>query len=326
MAEVILLITCLPSSLRSQPLSRAERQEKVRLEAKLSDLEITARLVPSDPVDLALVARFEKLLRSSDRSKMVTMLERIASGESVSTLTDEEATYVAEIKSQLQKYDPPEIDKQWRELVAAAPVKNLAHKLAVAEAVERAASEQLDANNIAELIGLGQQAQREGSHDWPPIINLHEADGYNFDKGSAELKPLFEGQLKTIIVPELMKLTQQYRVDVIEVIGHTDEQSVTPRPSNLDRTLVDALNGAVVPSPVHADNAGLGLSRAASVVRALLRDGRLAQAQIRILPLSAGQLIAADEKITTGRGGDEPRRRRSEIRLRGSQESLGRKQ
>jgi len=91
--------------------------------------------------------------------------------------------------------------------------------------------------------------------------------------------------------------------------------------------LLNALKGtAHVASLVHADNAGLGLSRAVSVVRSLLLDGRLSQPQYRILPLSGAQLIETDERITVGGGGDVPGRRRIEIRLRRSQESLGREQ
>ena len=157
-----------------------------------------------------------------------------------------------------------------------------------------------------------------------PIINLHEADGYTFARGKAELTPSFEGKLKGEIIPALLALTQQYRVDVIEVIGHTDEQAIAPRPSNLDWMLVDALKGTdPILSLVPGDNAGLGLSRAALVVRALMLDGRLPQSQYRILPLSGGQLIEPDERITNGGGGDMPSRRRIEIRLRRSQESLG---
>ena len=41
---------------------------------------------------------------------------------------------------------------------------------------------------------------------------------------------------------------------------------------------------------------------------------------------AGGQLIETDERLTVGGGGDAPNRRRIEIRLRRSQESLGRKQ
>ncbi|MGA2819014.1 MAG: hypothetical protein ABSE67_22540 [Xanthobacteraceae bacterium] len=147
---------------------------------------------------------------------------------------------------------------------------------------------------------------------------------YTFAKGKADHSPSFEAKLKDKIIPKLVDQTRKFRVDVIEVVAHTDEQAIAQRTSNLDWMLVDALKE---PAPgaalVPGDNAGLGLSRAVSVVRALMLDGRLPQPQYRILPLSGGQLIDTTERITPGGGGDVPSRRRIEIRLRRSQESLG---
>jgi hypothetical protein len=48
--------------------------------------------------------------------------------------------------------------------------------------------------------------------------------------------------------------------------------------------------------------------------------------QYRILPFSGGQLVEINERITSGGGGNVANRRRIEIRLRRSQESLGRGQ
>jgi hypothetical protein len=65
---------------------------------------------------------------------------------------------------------------------------------------------------------------------------------------------------------------------------------------------------------ISADNAGLGLARATAVVRVLGSDERLKG--YTLLPLSGGQLIGVDDRLTSGGGGDEPERRRIEIRLR----------
>src|SRR5262249_1918212 len=130
--------------------------------------------------------------------------------------------------------------------------------------------------------------------------------------------------LKNVTVPELVGLAEKYRVDTIEVIGHTDERPVSQRISNLDNGLLDALKSpGAVGSLVAADNAGLGLARAASVASGLIRDGRLAR--YRVLPYSGGQLIGTDEKLTSGGGGDAQERRRIEIRLRRSQESMAKR-
>jgi len=294
MAEVILLIVfALLMALAA--IWRADREEKFELQKRL---------------DAALEA-------ASATQNAPTPSEPV--------LSESEKRYVSEIKAQMQGSDPSEIDSQWRELVAAASVRNLRDRLEVAEAVREIDPEMGGAKAQA-FIALGQRAYREGEHSWPPIINLHEAQGYTFAKGRAELTPSFEQKLTTNIIPELLDLTRRYRVDVIEVIGHTDKQAIAQRPSNLDRMLLDTLKGTeTISALIPADNAGLGISRAVSVVRALLLDGRLSQTQYRILPLSGGQLIEINERLAAGDGGDVPGRRRIEIRLRRSQESLGRK-
>ena len=66
-----------------------------------------------------------------------------------------------------------------------------------------------------------------------------------------------------------------------------------------------------------ADNAGLGLARALTVVKVLASDARLAA--FRILPLSGAQLIDTGDRLTHWDGqGDVRERRRIEIRMRKS--------
>jgi flagellar motor protein MotB len=159
---------------------------------------------------------------------------------------------------------------------------------------------------------------RLGGHTWPPIINLSEANGYFFATGRAELTPDFEYGLRTSVARRLLEIASSYDVDVIEVIGHTDEQPVTSRASNLDRNLPGVVLGETDPNSLQwGDNAGLGLARALAVVRVLSADPRL-QA-FRILPLSAAQLIDTDGTLTRwDYQGDVRERRRIEIRMRKS--------
>jgi flagellar motor protein MotB len=181
-----------------------------------------------------------------------------------------------------------------------------------------------------------------GEHDWPPIIILSEAAGYFFESGSAELSAAFQGKLATSVIDRILEIVKQYKVDVVEVVGHTDERpfnvrqvrleptadSPMPtsrprlfrRPSNLDVALFPFLGGKgdserLVP----ADNAGLGLARAASVVRILAKDRRLDN--VRLLPLSGGQLIQVGDILSAGSPGDVKERRRIEIRARRSDKS-----
>jgi flagellar motor protein MotB len=119
----------------------------------------------------------------------------------------------------------------------------------------------------------------------------------------------------------LLDLATRYRVDVIEVTGHTDEQPIVPRNSNLDQALLPVLKGnGPISTLVPSDNAGLGLSRAVAVARILMADQRV-QAY-RVLPMSGGQLIDVGERVTEGSKGDLKQRRRIEIRLRRSQQAI----
>lgn len=154
-------------------------------------------------------------------------------------------------------------------------------------------------------------------HKWPPIINLSEAGGYYFEVGSAELGEDFRVALVEKVTPKILQIAAEYPdVDVIEVIGHTDEQTIKRRFSNLDSALLEALKTGNVASLVPADNAGLGMSRAVAVVTRLLQDSRLQDRFSRILPMSGAQVIQVDDTLSQGSGGDVRERRRIEIRLR----------
>jgi outer membrane protein OmpA-like peptidoglycan-associated protein len=160
-------------------------------------------------------------------------------------------------------------------------------------------------------------APKEG-HTWPPIINLSEAGGYYFATRSAELRPDFEAVLRTAVVDKLLEIAAEFQVDVIEVIGHTDERALPGGLSNLDRELPAATSGAKAIGVLQpADNAGLGLARALAVVTVLSSELRLRN--FRILPLSAAQLIGTDGRLTRwDEQGDVRERRRIEIRMRKS--------
>lgn len=119
-------------------------------------------------------------------------------------------------------------------------------------------------------------------------------------------------------MPKLLAAGEDFDVDVIEVIGHTDEQAIFQKYSNLDKELLEVAKGTGAISALQpGDNAGLGLARAVSVARALAASGRLGK--FRILPLSGGQLIDTNDTVAQGTGGDVRERRRIEIRLRRSQ-------
>jgi outer membrane protein OmpA-like peptidoglycan-associated protein len=201
----------------------------------------------------------------------------------------------------------------------------IARGIALASAIDTKSTPKLTPQQVAALIEKGiaaskpqKENDRGHGHNWPPIINLSEAGGYYFATGSAVLTPDFAMALRTIVIARLLQIAESFDVDVIEVIGHTDEQPVTNRVSNLDGQLSSVTLGGTDPAVLQwADNAGLGLARALAVVRVLASDARLGA--FRILPLSGAQLIDTDGRLTRwDEQGDVRERRRIEIRMRKS--------
>jgi flagellar motor protein MotB len=221
------------------------------------------------------------------------------------------------------------IDEFWRDLVTDQSMAAEYRKLGTPEQLRQKLAEandlqsmvtkdgsQLSKYSIKALIQKGLDAI--AGHQWPPIIDLSEANGHYFKTGSAELAPDFRRELMTSVPERIAHLIQQYDVDVIEVVGHTDEQPIGFRPSNLDQGLSSVLrSGAPIGTLVPADNAGLGLARAVSVVTVLRQSNLLAR--YKLIPLSGAQLVNTDETLAlAGMPGDVPERRRIEIRLRKS--------
>jgi len=128
----------------------------------------------------------------------------------------------------------------------------------------------------------------------------------------------FTEKLRSVVVPKILKLIKEYKVDIIEIVGHTDEQPLGWRRSNLDTSLLKFLASQGPLRLTSADNAGLGMARAAAVAKFLMSDPRIGK-QYRVLPLSAAQTVNAKGRLATGQNsGDAPDRRRIEIRLRRS--------
>ena len=253
--------------------------------------------------------------------------------------------------------DPKEIDKYWRELVdSRTAIADLEKSgVSIKEVRDRIADlEKLRSNNIdvdkairnADTVNAINRAMAKpgqppvstlaileaiergaapgtpdagpSGHQWPPIITLSDAAGYSFKSGSAELSPKLLDALTTKTPEEILAFIKKFDVDVIEVVGHTDEQPLGVRPTNLDRDLPSVLKGtSTIATLVPADNAGLGLARAVSVVSVLRQSSLLTP--YKLIPLSGAQLVNTDETLAIdGAPRDDPQRRRIEIRLRKS--------
>jgi flagellar motor protein MotB len=153
--------------------------------------------------------------------------------------------------------------------------------------------------------------------DKPRILNLTEGEGFHFVSGSAELGADFEEKLQRKIVPQIVNLSATYHANVIEIIGHTDGVPVKGSASTMDLRLVRFVNSKSDLPPLIIDNVGLGMARAASVLRVLRSDARLAG--MILLPLSAGQTTDQNDQLVGDNespASQDEQRRRIEIRLR----------
>lgn len=152
-----------------------------------------------------------------------------------------------------------------------------------------------------------QVAQKGKKGEWPPFFSLSEAGGYYFDSGKATLRPDFQLSLKEKVIPLLAKFIQDYGVDVVEVIGHTDEVPMVGQ-SNLDALLISASTGSVDIGDLRStDNAGLAIARAVAVVQILRADPSLRD--VAILPLSAAQMVVPVDRVADGTAGASDRNR-----------------
>ena len=292
MAEsMLLLVFCL--LLVAAALISAERNKRYEVERKLEKAE-------------QQVAVLEKK-RAEQAAEIVLMQSKVVSGD-------------------LSAADKAVVDKQWRELVLAkealdsvtdqgatpADLQSLSKVAAVLK--EHGVSLAAAPDAVNKL--LASNGGGSGTHDWPPIINLDDAKKNYFQSGSAELTGTFAQLLGTTITDEIASNLSLYGANIVEVIGHTDEQPVAREKSNLDDTIISAMDGKLpISALLPADNAGLGLARAIAVANVLKANPKLKDATI--LPMSAAQLILPGDTITSGHRGAVEARRRIEIRVRG---------
>ncbi|MBY5538140.1 OmpA family protein [Rhizobium leguminosarum] len=231
----------------------------------------------------------------------------------------------------LSPIDREKFENEWRELISARQAVDRLHKSGVemTELEKLAALRKVLNDNGIDLDAAPAEIKRlvtaktaaKSTHEWPPIINLSEAGGYYFRSGSAELTNEFQQKLSTSISNQIADNLSRYQVDLIEVIGHTDEQPLARTGSNLDKTFIDVLDNKLpITSLEPADNAGLGLARAIAVANILKANPKLRQATV--LPMSAAQLILPGDTVTAGQAGNVEARRRIEIRIRRRAQSL----
>jgi flagellar motor protein MotB len=318
MAEIMLLLVfCLliamATFLKSEQDKRvAAEQELTQLQAQnLRDRDTIAALRENSDV----TEKLQNLSGSTDPKEIDQYWRELVNSRTAMAELEKSGLSVKEVRDGIKdvallRANGIDVDKALRDSDTVGAIHRVMSKPGQAPA---------STQDILDAIGRGIAGPDPGGHQWPPIIALSDADGYQFKTGSAELGPSFLARLSYDIPAKIFDNMKKYDVDVIEVVGHTDEQPLSLRQSNLDRDLPSVLNNeAGVASLVPADNAGLGLARAVSVVSVLRQSPLLAG--YKLIPLSGAQLVNTDETLailgTTN--GDIPQRRRIEIRLRKS--------
>lgn len=286
MAEIMLLLLfCLLLASAGIINEREQALERARTELA------TAQQLVDGKVDVAEIATMQKRLAELEAVSQ-RLHELVPDRDHSSTVIPEET---------------------WRELQlsveAGAPIVEAGISVAeVIDAVREMRSRPMTAT----------QDTGPGVHDWPPIITLSN-DDFRFTINSAELSDGFRVRLNGDVAATLRRILESYDVDVIEVVGHTDESPIaTTRISTMDQNAISALSGNVpITELVPADNVGLGLARAISVANSL--NLALADLDVKIIPLSAAQLVMPGDEVSTGtNGGNDSSRRRIEIRVRKS--------
>ena len=166
------------------------------------------------------------------------------------------------------------------------------------------------------LIGMAQDRPDSipGGSEAPPILVFSEAEGFKFESGKANLSIKFRANLRERLIPKILRLGKRHQANIIDCIGHTDEQPVTTK-SSLDGQLlswVENRKSFLVPG----SNVDLGLMRCLEVARYFKEDTRLEG--FRFNSYSAGQVILPNGDLAKVKQGpqNDPARRRIELRLR----------
>ncbi|MEY3326565.1 MAG: hypothetical protein RL044_518 [Actinomycetota bacterium] len=152
------------------------------------------------------------------------------------------------------------------------------------------------------------------TNEKPPLLRLTEQESFRFGTGSYQLSPDFKRRLDKRI-PEIMKTIERYRIDSVEVIGHTDGQP-SPGRSNLDLLLPNASRTSTLAGYQPGSNTDLGLLRALAVANHLrLRLDPSGERGLVIRSYSASSLIASDGRYSPADSRAQAERRRIEIRF-----------
>ncbi|MBN8964151.1 MAG: hypothetical protein J0H89_01970, partial [Rhizobiales bacterium] len=202
MAEVfLLLVFALLIALAA--LWNGEHQKRIAAEVAASQTPDISEAVRD------LVPDLIGAVAAAGRDKTARVLAELKAGRELQVLSADEQKFVEEVRQEQKGASHQAISDQWRRLTQArlALPSLSSDDVAVAQELQKAYPDIKDPKRLVSLVGQGLAAEKKGEHDWPPIINLSEAQGYFFATGKAEIDPDFENHLRTVIVPQLVQLT-----------------------------------------------------------------------------------------------------------------------
>jgi len=170
------------------------------------------------------------------------------------------------------------------------------------------------------LLTIAVAALARANNEKPPLLRLTEKESFRFGTGSYTLSSQFRAALDSRL-PWIQEQIKKYRIDSVEVIGHTDGQP-SPGSSNLDLLLPKAGSSSHLMGYQSGSNTDLGLLRALAVsnyLKAKLAAGGVQNVIVR--PYSAGSLIAIDGAYAPADTKDRADRRRIELRFTRAEKS-----
>lgn len=170
------------------------------------------------------------------------------------------------------------------------------------------------------LLTITLAALARANNEKPPLLRLTEKESFRFGTGSYALNAQFKSSLDRRL-PWIKEQIDKYRIDSVEVIGHTDGQP-SPGSSNLDLLLPRAGNSFAMQNYQSGSNTDLGLLRALAVANYLKAKLDASGTKgITVRPYSAGSLIAEDGGYDPADTKDRADRRRIELRFTRQEDS-----
>lgn len=164
------------------------------------------------------------------------------------------------------------------------------------------------------LVTMIAAALAKANNEKPPLLRLTEQESFRFPTGNYTLSADFVKALDRRL-PEIKTTIDKYKIDSIEVIGHTDGQP-SPGTSNLDAMLSRQGKSQNLLGYQSGSNTDLGLLRALSVANYLrLKLDPSGHNKLVIRPYSAGSLIDASGRYAPADTRSQIERRRIELRF-----------